>query len=126
MKTRSTNNRSMLETLEGRSLMSAVAEADFNNDGLVDKAVVTSPTTITVSLQNSDHSYSVSAVLTTPKSQPVTDVAEWNINADGKMDILASGSKGSGYYSVMWVNNGDGTFTYVEPFKWKGPKIRWI
>src|SRR5262245_48485359 len=117
----------MIETLESRSMMSAVAEADFNNDGRVDQAVVTSPTTITVSLQNSDGSYSVSAVLNAPKSQPVTDIAAWNINDDGKWDILAGGTKNSkSYYSVMWVNNGDGTFTYVEPFKWTGPKWRWI
>ena len=33
-------------------MMSAVAEADFNNDGRLDKAVVTNPTTITVNLKN--------------------------------------------------------------------------
>ena len=123
MKARSNNSRSMMETLEGRSMMSAVAEADFNNDGRVDKAVVTSPTTVTVSLRNEDGSYTVSAVLTAPKSQPITDVYAWNINDDGKMDIIASGSKNSGFYSLSWVNNGDGTFSYVEPFKWK--HTRW-
>ena len=125
MKARSSNSR-FVEPLEGRSLMSAVATADFNNDGLVDKAVVTSPTTITVSLQNSDGSYSVSAILTAPKNQPITDVAAWNFNDDGKMDILATGSKNSGSYSLTWVNNGDGTFTYIEPFKWKGNTRWWV
>src|SRR6476620_1925570 len=115
MKTRSYNTR-FVEQLEGRSLMSTVATTDFNNDGRTDVAQITSPTTITVSLQNADGSYSVSAILTAPKNQPITDVAAWNFNDDGKMDILASGSKSSGSYSLTWVNNGGGTFTYVEPF----------
>jgi hypothetical protein len=124
MKSRSHNSRSMVETLEGRSMMSAVAEADFNNDGRVDKAVVTSPTTVTVSLKNLDGSYSVSAILTTPKSQPITDVYAWNINDDGKMDIIASGSKNSGLYSHSYPNQGNGTFSYVQPFTWK--HSRWF
>src|SRR5215213_5837166 len=112
MKATSYNSR-FIETLEGRRMMSAVAEADFNNDGRVDKAVITSPTTITVSLKNLDGSYTVSAILTAPKSQPITDVYAWNINDDGKMDIVASGSKNSGNYSHSYLNNGDGTFSYV-------------
>ena len=123
MKARSYNSRLAVEALEGRSMMSAVAEADFNNDGRVDKAVVTSPTTVTVSLRNTDGSYTVSAVLTAPKSQPITDVFAWNINDDGKMDIIASGSKNSGLYSHSFLNQGDGTFSYIEPFKWK--HTRW-
>jgi hypothetical protein len=109
----------MIETLEGRNMMSAVAEADFNNDGRLDRAEVTSPTTVTVSLKNLDGSYTVSAVLTTPKSQPVTDVFAQHLNEDGKMDITASGSKNSGAYVLSWRNNGDGTFSYIEPFRWK-------
>jgi hypothetical protein len=92
----------------------------------VDKAVVTSPTTVTVSLKNLDGSYTVSAVLTAPKSQPVQDVTASKIlNDDGYWDITAFGSKNSGSYSVSWQNNGDGTFTYIEPFKWK-PNRWWV
>ena len=36
----------------------------------------------------------------------------------------AFGSKNSGSYSVSWQNNGDGTFTYIEPFRWK--HTRWF
>ena len=54
MKTRSNNSRSTIETLEGRSMMSAVAYADFNKDGLMDMAALTNPTTITVSLAQAD------------------------------------------------------------------------
>ena len=56
MKARSYNSR-FVETLEGRSMMSAVAEADFNNDGRVDKAELSNPTTVTVSLAKADGTY---------------------------------------------------------------------
>jgi hypothetical protein len=120
MKTRSHNGRMAVETLEARSLMSAVAYADFNNDGRLDKAVVTNSTTITVSLANKDGSYTVSAIITTPKNQPVSDVAAQDIDGDGYMDINAGGMTKSGSFVFnSWRNNGDGTFTYIEPFKWK-------
>jgi hypothetical protein len=118
MKARSFNSR-FVETLEGRSLMSAVAEADFNNDGRLDRAVVTNPTTITVSLKNLNGSYTVSAVLAVPKNQPITDVYAFELGDDGKTDIVGSGSKNSGLYSHYYVNQGNGTFSYVEPFRWK-------
>jgi len=121
------NGQAMVESLERRSMMSAVAEADFNGDGRLDKAVVTSPTTITVSLRNADNTtYTMSAVLTTPKNQPIQDVAASLFTGDNKMDIVATGSKNSGPYSVVWMNNGDGTFTYLEPFKFKGNPKWWI
>ena len=60
-----------IEALERRSMMSAVAYGDFNNDGRIDMAAVTNPTTITVSLLNANGSYTVSATLTAPKSEPV-------------------------------------------------------
>ena len=123
MKARSYNSRLAVGALEARSMMSTVAYGDFNNDGRVDMAAITSPTTITVSLKNLDGSYSVSAVLTAPKSQPITDVFAQNINEDGKMDITASGSKNSGFYSHDFLNNGDSTFSYIEPFRWK--HTRW-
>ena len=112
MKTRSNNGRSMVETLEGRSLMSTVLTGDFNNDTRVDKAEVTSPTTITVSLQNANGSYSVSAVLTTPKSRPVGGFFEArDVDGDGDLDI-STGDRinGTSWYTHRWLNNGNGTF----------------
>ena len=111
MKTRSNNNRSTIETLEGRSLMSTVITADFNNDTRPDKAEVTSATTITVSLQNANGSYSVSAILTTPKSRPVTSVNVVDFDNDGDLDIGTGGNlNGSSWYTHRWLNNGNGTF----------------
>jgi hypothetical protein len=111
MNARSYNGRLAVEPLEGRSMMSAVAEADFNNDGRMDKAEVTNPTTITVSLQNSDGSYTVSAVLTLPKSRTTTDVYAADSDGDGNQDIFAgSGSGGPKFSSNIFLGNGDGTF----------------
>ena len=110
MKARSYNARPV-ETLEGRTMMSAVAEADFNNDGRMDKAEVTNPTTVTVSLQNADGSYTVSAVLTLPKNRATTDVYAGDSNGDGNQDIFAgSGSGGPKFSSSVFLGNGDGTF----------------
>ena len=112
-----------VESLEGRSVLSTTAFADFNNDGLLDMAAITDPNTITVSLANPDGTYYVSDILSAPKSQPIQDLGVWDQDADGDVDIYAVGSKHSGsFYSVNWLNNGDGTFRYIEPFKWKGPK----
>src|SRR5436190_24095177 len=105
MKARSYNSR-FVETLEARSMMNAVAYADFNNDGRVDMAVVTNPTTITVSLLNANGGYTVSAVLTAPKNQPIADIYVGDSNADGKLDISGGGGSGGPKYSSnVWLGN---------------------
>ena len=110
MKARSHNRRTAVESLEGRSLLSAVAYADFNNDGLVDMAAVTNPTTITVSLAKPDGSYTVSATLTAPKNLPVTGINVDDYNHDGKLDISTGGLANNRFYSHTWLGNGNGTF----------------
>ena len=109
MKTRSYNSR-FVETLEARSMMTAVAYADFNNDGLVDMAAVTNSTTITVSLAKPDGSYAVSAILTAPKNLPVSGINVSDVNADGKLDIIAGGLTNNRFYGHTWLGNGNGTF----------------
>ena len=88
-----------------------VAFGDFNNDGLMDVAAITSPTTITISLANPDGSYTVSAILSGPKNQSISGVSVFDYNADGKLDILGgAGSGGPKFSSNIWLGNGDGTF----------------
>ena len=99
-----------IETLEGRRLMSAVAYGDFNNDGRVDTAAVTNPTTITVSLAQPDGSYAVSASLTAPKNLPITGINVDDYNHDGKLDVSAGGLANNRFYSHTWLGNGNGTF----------------
>jgi len=98
-----------IESLEGRSVLSTTAFADFNNDGLMDEAVVTDPTTITVSLGNPDGSYHVSATLKAPKSVPIYSINVGDYNGDGKLDISGGGVTDR-FYSSTWLGNGDGTF----------------
>ncbi len=123
MKTRSNNSR-FVEALEGRSMMSAVAYGDFNNDGRVDMAAITNPTTITVSLAKADGSYTVSAILTTPKNRPVGQINVVDSDSDGDLDINTFGGLNDGtWYVHTWLNNGDGTFASrtTDTFRFKQP-----
>src|SRR5438552_4031591 len=110
MKVRSCNSGFAVEALEGRNMMSTVAYADFNNDGLVDMAAVTNPTTIIVSLAKADGSYTVSATLTAPKNQPISGINVDDYNHDGKLDISAGGLANNRFYSHTWLGIGNGTF----------------
>src|SRR5215210_6629484 len=110
MEARSHNGRQLVEALEGRRMMSAVAYGDFNNDGRVDMAVVTNPTTITVSLLNADGSYNVSAILTAPQNLPVTGVNVGDYDHDGKLDVSTGGISNNRFYTHTWLGQGNGTF----------------
>ena len=109
-----------VESLEGRSVLSTTAFADFNNDGLLDMAAITAPTTVTVSLANPDGSYTVSAILSAPKNQPIIDVGVNDRDSDGNLDVYASSSPSGGgwVYTHMWSGNGDGTFGLRTTYKW--------
>ena len=87
-----------------------VAYGDFNNDGLMDVAEITSPTTITVSLANPDGSYTVSAILKTPGNMPMGDIQLHDSKADGNLDIFAIGGDKKWIYFHRWLGNGNGTF----------------
>ena len=115
-----------VESLEGRSVLSTMALADFNNDGRLDLVAITDPNTITVSLAT-DSGYVVSDILSAPKNQSFEYLLVHYDDSDDYLDILANAVTPSGSLSSMnWHNNGDGTFDYVEPFRWKGPKPRFL
>jgi hypothetical protein len=102
--------RLAVEALGDRLVPSTVAYGDFNHDGLIDMAAVTNSTTITVSLANTDGSYSVSATLTAPAGSPVNGVYVGDYNGDGNLDVRTGGMTKSRFYSHTWLGNGDGTF----------------
>ena len=112
----------VVESLEGRSVLSTVAYGDLNNDGRADMVAITAPTTLTVSLANSSGGYSVSAILSSPKNQPMTDVGLNDRDSDGDLDIYANSPAGGGWvYAHLWSNNGDGTFGARTTAKWSWP-----
>ena len=118
MKARS--SRLAVEALEDRCVPSTVAHDYINNDTRLDMVAVTNSTTITVSLANSDGSYTVSAILTVPKSTPALSVTVGDFNADGNLDVRASGSDSAGWYTHTWLGEGDGTFgsRHTDQHKW--------
>ena len=97
-----------------------VAYGDFNNDGLMDVAAVTSPTTVTISLANPDGSYTVSAILTAPKNKTITFVQVFDSNGDGALDVMAYGPAIGGWYTTyILFGNGDGTFGSMVTRRWR-------
>ncbi len=102
--------RLALETLDARTTPITVAYADFNNDGRVDVAAVTGPTTITVRSANPDGSYTAWATLTVPRNQPIQGIDVSDVNGDGKLDVSAGGLSNNRFYSHVWLDDGDGTF----------------
>jgi hypothetical protein len=114
--------RLAVEALEGRDVPSTVAYGYLNSDTLLDKAEITSPTTVTVSLANPDGSYTVSAILTVPAKQPAQDIYLYDFDGDGNLDISAAGAAaGNKYYVHRWLGNGNGTFDSITTTTGKWP-----
>jgi hypothetical protein len=120
-----------VESLESRSVLSTMVEADFNGDGHLDQAAVTNLGTIEIRLDNGSGGYNVSDILAAPTNQgAIVDIYfVRDIDQDGDLDLETTYQKPSGDIKVAsFRNNGDGTFEYnepIEPVKWKGPKPRW-
>lgn len=115
-----------VESLEGRSVLSTMVEADFNGDDYLDLATLTDSHTITVSLFDpADGDYDVSAILTTPKNQPIEGFSVFDADQDGDMDISSSTRKGDAWNLHQWLNNGDGTFGSRTTTRWK-PSKWWV
>jgi VCBS repeat protein len=109
-----------VESLDGRIVPSTVDYGDFNHDGNMDMAAITSPTTITVSLGNGS-GYTAAATLTAPNNKPITNVTVYDYNHDGDPDVVASGLTNNGGYTHVWLGNGDGTFASRKTTNWHWP-----
>jgi hypothetical protein len=120
-----------VESLEGRSVLSTMVQADFNGDLRLDVAAITDQGTIEIRLDNGSGGYNVSDILAAPTNQgAIVDIYfVRDIDQDGDLDLETTYRKPSGDIKVAsFRNNGDGTFEYnepIQPVKWKGPKPRW-
>lgn len=84
-----------------------MAVGDFNGDGKVDIAVVTSlPITLSILLGNGDGTFQRAMVTTLPLWLEATSIAVGDFNGDGKLDLAITTSNG---VSIL-LGNGDGTF----------------
>ena len=109
-----------VESLEGRSVLSTMVEADFNGDSYLDLATLTDSHTITVSLFDpAEGDYDVSAILRTPQNQPIEGFSVYDGDQDGDLDNSSSTPKGGAWYLHHWLNNGDGTFGSLTTTRWK-------
>src|SRR5687768_3433145 len=94
-----------VESLEGRSVLSTMVEADFNGDGYLDVAAITDPNTVTVGLFDpTDGGYDVSAILTTPKNHPIEGISVYDADQDGDLDIGSATRKGDAWNLHQWLN----------------------
>jgi len=86
------------------SYPTCVVTADFNGDGNPDLAIVTGG--IKIFLGNGDGTFQ------SPVTYPtyVNSVAVADINRDGKLDLVATGSDSTGIVVQVLFGNGDGTF----------------
>lgn len=96
---------------------------DLNKDGLDDVAVITGPTTVTVSLADLVRGYIVNATLSVPKNRTINYVDISDLNEDGILDVYASGpAGGDAIYTFKWLGIGDGTFGALTTGKWSWPR----
>jgi len=91
-------------------LTSGIASGDFNNDGKLDLTAAIGPT-VWVSLGNGDGTFKSGIPSAGPSGTTITAINVADVNGDGKLDLIVSGSKNSttSFVATM-LGNGDGSF----------------
>jgi hypothetical protein len=87
-----------------------ITTGDFNHDGIPDLVMRADQSAVSVLLGNGDGTFQ--SALTTYAPFDVTALGVGDFNRDGKLDLVTSGTFGSGSGVNVWLGNGDGTFTY--------------
>jgi hypothetical protein len=92
------------------NVTSPVLSADFNNDGKLD-VVGAVGQTVYVLLGNGDGTFQTPVGSGGPAGSTVTGINVADVNADGKLDLIVTGSlNASTSFVATMIGNGDGTF----------------
>jgi len=92
------------------TLTSPLAGGDFDGDGKADVAVA-SGSSVYIIRGNGDGTFQVPLGSLGPTGGNITGIHTLDINADGKLDLIATGTKGtSTSFANVMAGNGNGTF----------------
>jgi hypothetical protein len=92
------------------SITSPVVEGDFNNDGKLDLAVALG-SNVYVLLGNGNGTFQSAIASGGPSGSTVTGIHVADVNADGKLDLVITGSKGTSHsFVATLLGLGNGRF----------------
>lgn len=91
------------------NLTSPPAEGDFNNDGKLDIVVASGANVYTLA-GNGDGTFNSAHGSAGPANSVITGIHVFDVNGDGKLDLIVNGIKGTTGFVATMLGNGDGTF----------------
>lgn len=91
------------------NLTSPLAEGDFDNDGNLDIIVASGPNVYTLK-GNGDGTFNSAQGSAGPANSVITGIHVFDVNGDGKLDLIVNGKRGTTGFVATMLGNGDGTF----------------
>jgi hypothetical protein len=91
------------------NLTSPLVEGDFNNDGKLDIVVASGPNVYTLA-GNGDGTFASAQGSAGPENSVITGIHVFDVNGDGKLDLIVNGKRGTTGLVATMLGNGDGTF----------------
>jgi len=105
----SENYFSSLSITGNCNLTSPLAEGDFNNDGKLDFIVASGPN-VYVLKGNGNGTFQPAQGSAGPANSVITGIHVFDVNGDGKLDLIINGRRGTTGLVATMLGNGDGTF----------------